>query len=254
MKGPKVLFIDIETAPLEVYSWGIWNQNIGLPQIINESSILSIAWKWLGSGSINCVTASPNDPRRDIKLAHIAASLIEESDIAVGHNIDKFDLPMLKGRIIVNGISPPSSPRTIDTLKIARKHFRFTSNKLEHLAHILKLPTKKLTTRQFDGFTLWKECLAGNKAAFKELIKYNKQDVEVLEQCYNKLIKWAPNINFDAYYKTLDNVCTCGSTEWHNNGYAYTAKGKFKRYKCKKCGKERKSSKNLLSKTKKGTL
>lgn len=250
----KVLFIDCETTPLECYTWGIWDQNIGLPMIKKESTILSIAWKWQGEDKIKCVSSSPSNPRGDKALAALAQKLINGCDVAVGHNIDAFDLPKLKTRIIAHDMQPPSQPRTIDTLKIARKHFKFTSNKLEHLAKALDLPAKKMTTRKFDGFTLWSECLEGNPEAFKELKEYNKQDVIVLEQCYNKLVKWEPNIKLDVYSSTLDNVCTCGSKLWSNNGYSYSPKGRYKRFRCKKCGKERKSTKNLLSKEKKASL
>jgi hypothetical protein len=46
--GPRILFLDIETAPLQSYHWGLWDQNIGLEQIGTEWSILSFSAKWLG--------------------------------------------------------------------------------------------------------------------------------------------------------------------------------------------------------------
>ena len=44
----KVLVLDIETFPLESYTWGIWEQNVGLEQIKTEATIASFGAKWLG--------------------------------------------------------------------------------------------------------------------------------------------------------------------------------------------------------------
>ena len=51
MSKPRILLIDIETAPLLSYTWGTWDQNIGLNQIEQDTYILSWAAKWYdGSG------------------------------------------------------------------------------------------------------------------------------------------------------------------------------------------------------------
>ena len=33
MKKPRILFFDIETAPMLGYMWSLWDQNLGLNQI-----------------------------------------------------------------------------------------------------------------------------------------------------------------------------------------------------------------------------
>lgn len=255
--SPKILLIDCETSPLEALVFGIWNVNIGLNQIVKDTSLMSIAWKWAGEKTIHCESVSASSPRNDLKLAKLAQKLISESDLVIAHNLDRFDMPVMKGRMLVHDLDPPPQPRGIDTLKIARRHFKLTSNKLEHLANVLNLPIKKMVTRKFDGMTLWTESLKGNKAALAEMREYNKRDVEVLEAVYHKLVRWEPRISFDVYSQELANVCTCGNDKWQENGHAYTAKGKFKRYKCTKCGKERRKTgqkNNLLSKTKRSSL
>jgi len=47
--GPKVLILDIETAPIEAFTWGLWDQNVGLNQIKADWTVLSWAAKWLGT-------------------------------------------------------------------------------------------------------------------------------------------------------------------------------------------------------------
>src|SRR5271165_7266283 len=51
---PKILVLDIETSPIVSYTWGLFDQNIGLEQIVQESNILSVAVKWLGDNRVFC--------------------------------------------------------------------------------------------------------------------------------------------------------------------------------------------------------
>jgi len=44
----KILFLDIESAPSRVYTWGLFNQNIALNQIEEPGYTLCWAAKWFG--------------------------------------------------------------------------------------------------------------------------------------------------------------------------------------------------------------
>ena len=46
MHSPKILVLDIETAPCLGYFWNIWNTNIGISQIVNTSKMICFAAKW----------------------------------------------------------------------------------------------------------------------------------------------------------------------------------------------------------------
>lgn len=241
-QGPKILFIDIETKPLTVFAWGLFDQNIGLNQIKEDWAILSWAAKWSDEKKIMYMDVRNNKDLNDEKNILIKLrNLLDEADIVVGHNVAKFDSKKIKARCAILDIPPPSSYKQIDTLKIARKHLALTSNKLEYIAQAFKCSVKKLKSKKFIGFDMWAECMKRNKDAFKEMEAYNKRDVEVLEEVYYKLAKWEPDINFAIYCDIPPDsnfVCACGNTEVHENGYAYGKHGKKKRYKCSKCGKE----------------
>ena len=43
----KILFLDIETAPMRSYTWGRWKQNISLSQTISEWFIISWSAKFV---------------------------------------------------------------------------------------------------------------------------------------------------------------------------------------------------------------
>ncbi len=49
-KAPKILLLDIETAPHRVFAWGLWGQDIHLDQIEEPGYTLCWAAKWLGPG------------------------------------------------------------------------------------------------------------------------------------------------------------------------------------------------------------
>ena len=48
----KILDIDIETAPNIVYTWGLFNQNVGLDQIVQSGHTLCWAARWRGDKKV----------------------------------------------------------------------------------------------------------------------------------------------------------------------------------------------------------
>lgn len=256
-QSPRILILDIETSPLEVFTWGTFDQNIPNNMIKDEWSVLSYSAKWLDDSPKKVMYAdnrNAKNVRDDKKLLQGIWELIDEADVIIGQNSNKFDLKKLNARFIMNGMKPPSSYKKIDTLVLAKKHFAFTSNKLEWLSDKLCVKYKKLQHGKFPGFSMWKECLAGNKAAWNEMKVYNCHDVLATEELYLKLVSWDKDVNFDAYTDDLTHTCACGNKSFENKGYAYTSSGKWRRYKCKSCGKESRGKENLLSREKRKAM
>ena len=252
---PKILLIDIETAPILGYVWGLWENNVGLNQIKSDWYVLSWAAKWLDDPKVLYADLrGSKNLENDKSLLQSIWRLLDDCDILITQNGKAFDTKKLNARFVLNGMKPPSSYRQIDTLLLAKKHFAFTSNKLEYMSDKLCTKYKKQVNRKFDGFRLWSECLKNNKEAWKEMEKYNRYDVLALEELYKKLQPWDNAINFDIYSDGIVEACNCGSLELVKNGFCYTASGRYQRYQCAKCGAETKGSKNLLSKEKKASL
>lgn len=242
MKKPKVLLLDIETFPLESLHWGPYDQNIAINQIKKDYSILSYSAKWKDGKKIYYSdNRNARDVRNDKNLLKGIYRLMEEADILVAHNGDKFDVKRLKTRFIKQGFPPLHKRKQIDTLKIARKEFGFTYNKLEYLAIFLELPVRKLTKREYSGFDLWTACLDKDKKAWAEMERYNKRDVEVLEAVYEKLMPWA-GVDFSMFNEGKE-LCSCGSTTFVNNGFGSRNKVLYQRRQCGFCGNELKGGK-----------
>lgn len=255
MSKPKILIVDIETAPILGYTWGLFEQNIGLNQIHKDWHMLSYAAKWLDQKEIFYKDQrGKKDIENDFELLKEVWKLLDDADIVVGQNSKAFDIKKLNTRFVMNGMQPPSSFKQIDTLTLAKKYFEFTSNKLEYLTDKLCTKYKKLSHSKFSGFELWKECLAGNKEAWDEMAKYNKQDVLATEELYKVLRAWDTSIDLNVYSDSTDVVCVCGNKKFKKRGFHYSGVGKYQRFKCTSCGKETRSKVNLLTKEKKDSL
>ena len=244
----KILILDIENAPMLSYHWGVWKQNIGQPMRLegDRSYMMSIAMKWLGDDKIHYFETRTED---DSALVAKTLEFLDEADIVVAHNGKAFDVKKINAYAIMNGLQPPSPYRVVDTLIEARKHFMFERNTLAYVAQALSC-SPKLDHAKFQGFELWKECIAGNEEAWAEMKKYNIQDIVTLEEVYLKMrpyIKGHPNVA--TVSNSTKRKCTsCGSAAIVKHGYSTTNVSKFQRYKCTDCGSYSRGRKNLLDK------
>lgn len=251
MSNPKILIFDIETSPIVAHVWGLFDQNVSLNQVKSDWHLLSWSAKWLGDPPSKIMYMDQRKSKNiqdDKAILKGIWKLLDEADIVITQNGKSFDSKKINARFIIQGMKPPSPYQHIDTLKIARKNFGFTSNKLEYMSHKLCKKYKKLKPAKFQGFDMWKECLAGNLQAWKEMEKYNKYDVLALEELYTVLQAWDKSVNFGVYSDSADLLCNCGSNRLQKNGFRFTNTGKQQRYRCLDCGSSYHAKENLLSK------
>lgn len=244
---PKILFFDIETAPILGYVWSLWEQNVALNQIQKDWHVISWAAKW--SNDPGVMYQDQRSAKRiddDKKLLQGIWDLLDQADVVVTQNGKAFDQKKLFARFALQGFKPPSSFKHIDTKALAKKHFAFTSNRLEYLTDKLCTRYKKLKVTKFPGFDLWRECLAGNAEAWAELKRYNTHDVLALEELYTKLAPWDSSNVLGQFQEGVP-VCGCGSKKFQKRGYHVTVTGKFQKYQCQTCGAWTRDRENLLS-------
>lgn len=225
----KILLLDIETAPNLVHVWGLWQQNVGLPQIIDSGYVMCWAAKWLGEEYIHFDSIKNNLPTEMLKGIH---KLLSEADAVIHYNGTKFDIPTLNKEFLLYGMSPPAPYKQIDLLNVCRNQFRFPSNKLDYVAQALKLGKK----HQHIGHQLWIDCMNYNNSAWYTMEAYNKQDVLLLEKVYNKLRPWIKYHANISIHGDTGLVCpTCGHKHYHKRGWHYTKSCKYQRYQCQDC-------------------
>lgn len=233
-KPLKTLFLDIETAPNLGYTWQKYETNV--IEFVKERYMLCFTVKWLDENKyytygLPDFADYAKDPTNDKALMTKLWDFVNEADVIVAHNGDSFDIKIMNTRFIVNGFTPPSPYKTVDTKKEAKKRFGFNSNSLNDLGRLFGFG-KKLDT---GGFKLWTDCMAGDLDAWKKMKKYNKIDVALLEQVYLKLRGWMkshPNVSV-----TLDRTCcqVCGSNNTQKRGFSFTKLTKYQRIQCMDC-------------------
>ena len=229
----KVLFLDIERAPSLGWVWGKWEQNV--IDFAKDWYLLSFAWKWRGERQVH-VASLPDyktyrhDKQDDKWLVEELRALLGQADIVVAHNGDKADLLWVNTRFAVHGMRPPKPYRTIDTCKVARRYFKFDSNKLDELGRCLGLGRKLPNT----GFDLWKRCMSGDLKAWDVMCRYNKQDVRLLEQVYLKLRSW--DKQHPIMQAGFEKCPKCSSAHVSKKGFHMTKQSKKQQYQCQDCG------------------
>jgi len=254
--GPKILSLDIECSPLLGFVWQPWKTDVRPNQIKKDWYLLSWAAKWRGDAKSKIMYKDQRhqkDVENDKEILEALHELLDEADIVMGHNVKGFDVKKINARFMIHKMKPPSSFRYIDTLQIAKRKFGFTYNSLDYLAEML-LGKGKKHSKRFIGMDLWKECINGNIKAWEEMRIYNCHDVFIMEQLADLLLPWDKSINLNAYYDGESTKCSCGNENIARNGYSYTDTAKFQRYRCQKCGKEYRSRRNLLERSKKASL
>lgn len=202
---PKRLFYDIETSYNLVKSWRIgYNININMNDIIQERAIITVAYKWAGEEE---VTVLSWDNGCDKKLIEQFMPVLAEADELVGHNVDRYDTKFITTRALKHGIKALPKYQSTDTLKLAKRHFMFNSNKLDYIAQFLGIGHKT----KHRGLEMWDDIILRNdKKALEEMIEYNIQDVFLTEEVYSKLMEYSiPKINHQVLTGEMKGKCGC---------------------------------------------
>ncbi len=234
----KILVLDIETSPNLCWTWGLWQQNIGLPQIEKAGETLCWAAKWHGEEKVHFG-----------KGAKGIWKLLDQADVVVHFNGQSFDIPTLQRDFLLAGLKPPSPYKQVDLRRICKQKFRFVSGKLDFIAQQIGIGGKV----KHSGMKLWLDCLDGKREAWAKMKEYNIQDVLLTEELYNIVLPWITNHpNWGVYLDAERPTCrNCGSERVIKKGIERTAARTYQRYQCQDCLKPLQGTK-CLTKTPKG--
>lgn len=246
----RILEYDIETFPELGTAWGRYERDT--LWVEREGLLASFAYKWSNEKRIH-VKALCDYPRYtkdlhdDSLLTADLYKIITSADLVVAHNGDSFDQKICNTRFIKHGFDPVPAYKQVDTLKIARKHFKFPSNKLDDLGDFLGVGRKIRT----GGKDLWKDCYYGDLKAWRKMKAYNKQDVALLERVYLRLLPWATtHPNLALIENRPDNCPKCGSDAgFIANGWHHTTTSRYRRFKCRNCRSNVQGKQNMGVKT-----
>lgn len=252
---PRILLWDLETmmgnAVVPFYQLKQYSSYINPDFVKDDVTIFCAAWKWLdkpfvaSTSILNDRERFENNYRDDFHVVNMLHQLICDADILVAHNGDNFDWKMFAWRCAVNGLEPPKKPRTIDTLKIARKEFHAESKSLRYLAKALGVEDKAQTPS-------WAKVAAGDETEIQYAEEYCRQDIRTLQGVYERIRPFATNHpNLNAYLEGVDHkTCPkCGHWDLVKRGFNHTNAGKYQAYQCSRltggCGGYCQGKKNL---------
>jgi uncharacterized protein YprB with RNaseH-like and TPR domain len=235
--NPAILFLDIETSPDLVWTWGVYEQNA--IAVKEHWQVLTYGAKWFGKSKV--IVRGQDDTRGykpgkldDAAILVEVHALLDEADVVVAHNGTDFDIKKLNARFIYQRMTPPSPFRVVDTKRETKKVAAFSSNKLDWLCQQLEIG-KKL---EHEGWPMWKGCIEGDPKMWAKMKKYNAHDVDLLEQLYRGLSPWyKQSVNANLWAKGV--VCpnpACGSSRLQARGVARNRTRAYRRFQCLDCG------------------
>lgn len=233
MTNLKILSIDIECSPATVLTYGLFNQNISHKYIIEHPRIMCFAAQWYGSKK-KMFFSEYHDGKEEMTKA--LYDLIDEADVVMGYNSERFDYPWVEGFLMEAGYTRPSPSKHIDLLSVFRKHSRFISRKLDYVSAKL-LDEKKLDANTMD---LYLRCTSGDevvaKKAWAEMKRYNIRDTTMMPELFD-LVKSYVKMPHPIAESSEEALChACGSADLEKRGRSLTLNGSYQRFRCRECG------------------
>lgn len=228
----KTILFDLEVSRSVVEGYGSrWDFKV--IKFIRPQELMCYSWKELGEKSVHFVS------RYDFKTYHqfveSLQKLLDSATVSIAHNGGNFDNKMANRFFVVEGIAPPRPRKTIDTLREARRHFKFESNKLDDLGNFLGLGRKKTI-----GYSeLEDDFMSGNpsKRTIKLMKEYNNQDVNLLEQVYLRLRPYMSSHPNLGDLNQIDGACPkCLSADLKLEGTHARRNGRVQSFSCNNCG------------------
>jgi len=234
VSGPRILLWDLETSHNLAAVFRLYGEDYIPPDnLVQERYIICAAWKWFGEkGGIQTVSVlddhgryktTPHDDRHVVRTLY---TVLSQADVIVAHNGDSYDFPFFNGRAIYQGLPKLPPIKSVDTKKVAKRHFLFNANSLDYLGQFLKLGRKISTPKG-----LWMRVLNGDAKAIETMVRYNKGDIRLLEKVFKKFLPFVA----DAIGRDTPGCPRCGSRKVQSRGVHRAVARVYTRYQCQAC-------------------
>jgi hypothetical protein len=224
---PRILFLDIETKPAIVASFGIRDQHIGHKQILRDGGVICVGLRWSDERRAKVYSDWQHGHEEMLRVTHAA---LEEADAVCTYNGASFDIPKLSGEFLLAGLPPPPKLTQIDIYKAVRK-LGFICNKLDYIAPLLGLGGKL----KHDGLEMWLAVMDGCPKAQKKMARYCAADVDLTVEVYEKVRGYIPDHPHMGMTPAL--ACGgCGSHRVQSRGVRRTKASFIQRLQCQACG------------------
>ena len=253
LRDIRIVTLDIETKPMVLWGWGLYNQDHGIHNILDHGGMASWAGKVYGTDGVQF--ASEYHDGRERMLERLW-ELLDSADVVVGWNSDRFDIPHINREFLQAGLNPVAPYRSVDLMKVVKKNFKFNSNKLDYVAQQLGVG-QKVATHQ--GRSLWDRCFFNNdeddkRRAWALMRRYNKGDVIITEAVYDAIRGWISNHPPLQLYTGEESCNRCGCRDFQPVAKrSITTVSSFEQFRCLGCGGFSKAQKREAGTTLRGT-
>jgi DNA polymerase elongation subunit (family B) len=245
----RILTFDIETQRAIVSVFSPFTKYIPHQRVLVESRILCFAARWHGEDRTIFRAAWKEDAKYRVdpdayeKMLLKMWELLNEAQIVLTWNGDRFDVQWVHAEMTRLGLPRPASYKSVDLIKVAKKHFNqgLMYRKLDWSARMW-LGDQKI---DHNGRDLWDDIRFGTRAeklsAQKLMREYCEHDTALTERIgFEYYLPYLP-VNMALYRKDQDSellYCTkCGATgHLKRENYYYTGAFGYQQYRCEKCG------------------
>lgn len=117
--------IKVTYRPLKILDFDVETIAAGFadPEWVPQK-ITCVAWSWVGSNKVESRICGPGGlfgyPKRRAKMLKPLLAAIEKADMVTGHNIARFDLPIINAECMRLGLEPIREVRVQDTMRLVR--------------------------------------------------------------------------------------------------------------------------------------
>lgn len=236
---PRVLYFDIETAPLQSWIWQPGQQYVGHKQLVDgydHPRIICLAYCWNDNKPAKSIDWD-YERQSSSKIVEEFDEIVSTADHIIGKNSDRFDVKVINAVRMLHGLpgKPIWAMSSDDLEKQMRKYFRLPSQSLDYISKHMGLGGKvKMELND------WIDICEKNEngiSSFKKMIKYCKKDVEDTRQLWDMLSEhFNPKFNNASFYnKKVCKHADCGSDDILPNGSYMSQNTKYLQYKCNTC-------------------
>lgn len=201
----KVMVYDIETSRVKADIWWTGKQYINHKQLRSEPTIISIAWKWVGSDEVYYLTWDKN--HCDKKMVAEFLKSYNKASMVVGQNNNSFDNKWINTRSAKHNLHVDRYVKSFDIYRMAKRYFRLPSYSMAYMAQYFGLTLKQ----SHEGMYMWDQIEYGNKEEQKEylqkMVDYNKGDIVTTEELYMTLKPYFGSVTNNAVKSGLPKWC-----------------------------------------------
>lgn len=182
VEDEKIMVYDIETSRVKADVWSTGKQYINHTQLRSETTIISIAWKWLGSDEVYHLTWDENHCDKQMMKEFLRH--YNKAAMVIGQNNNSFDNKLINTRAAKHKLFVDRFVKSFDIYRMAKRYFRLPSYSMAYMAKYFGLTLKQ----SHEGIWMWEQIEYGTKEEQEEylakMVEYNKGDIVTTEELY----------------------------------------------------------------------